>query len=241
MFLLHGFGRSPSMWSPFLEAWERRGGTPGVALELAFHGADSVESFEAEVERLAGLIAKQGPAMLVGYSLGGRLALALGLRYPELLSGLVLLGTNPGIDEAERAGRQDWEEGWATLLENEGIEAFAEQWSKLPLFAAAPEAIRRQRRLERCKQDPSSLAQAMRVLGLGRMASAWGRLGELTMPVGWIAGGEDAKFCALGERAAAEVGRLECIAGAGHDVPLEAPEALAEVLWQWAMEWKVKR
>ena len=72
----------------------------------------------------------------------------------------------------------------------------------------------------------------LRGIGTGSMAPLWDRLAELTMPATVVAGSDDAKFVALGERLAAAIPDAEFVVvpGAGHGLPREAPEALARVL-----------
>jgi 2-succinyl-6-hydroxy-2,4-cyclohexadiene-1-carboxylate synthase len=84
---------------------------------------------------------------------------------------------------------------------------------------------------DRMRNTASGLAAALRGLGTGVMPSLWDRLGELAMPVELVVGERDVKFRAIAERmeAALPDARLHVVAGAGHAVQLEAPEAVAEV------------
>ncbi len=69
----------------------------------------------------------------------------------------------------------------------------------------------------------------MRGLGTGEMRSLWGRLGELSMPVTFLAGDRDAKFAAIGDRVARACPdcRLVVVSG-GHRLPLENPGAVVD-------------
>ena len=64
------------------------------------------------------------------------------------------------------------------------------------------------------------------------MPPLWDRLGELAMPVTLVVGERDAKFRALAERMHERLpdGEIVVVAGAGHAVALEAPEAVAEAI-----------
>jgi pimeloyl-ACP methyl ester carboxylesterase len=100
------------------------------------------------------------------------------------------------------------------------------------LFAGTPPDAARVWRKDLLRNDPADLAAVLRGIGTGAMTPLWDRLGELTMPTTVVAGADDAKFVALGERLAAAIdgGELVVVPGAGHGLPREAPQALAEVL-----------
>ena len=83
------------------------------------------------------------------------------------------------------------------------------------------------------RNDPRALAAVLRGLGAGAMAPMWERLHELTMPVTLLAGERDAKYVAIaGEQLLASLphAELTIVPGAGHGIPREAPEAVAEAI-----------
>ena len=82
------------------------------------------------------------------------------------------------------------------------------------------------------RNDPRALAAVLRGMGTGAMEPLWERLRTLTMPATVLAGAEDPKFVALGERLAAALpdGELVVVPGAGHGLPREAPEAVVAAL-----------
>jgi 2-succinyl-6-hydroxy-2,4-cyclohexadiene-1-carboxylate synthase len=165
--------------------------------------------------------------------MGGRLALAVALALPERVEALLLVGATAGIaDAGERAARARDDAALADRIERDGIEAFAEAWSALPLFAGQPRGVAAAAHAERLRQSPAGLAAALRGMGTGVMPPLWDRLGELAMPVAVLAGERDAKFRELGERIAAAVpeGRFDVVPGAGHAAHLEQPDAVADAL-----------
>ncbi len=218
---------------------------PSHALAVCGHAGESPPStsagpaaFEAEVDRLATVVQAEVPAprLVVGYSLGGRLALGLLVRHPVLFQGAVLIGANPGIaGEDARAARRGDDERWARLIEEEGLAAFDRQWSDLPLF-------RSQRRLEadvleeqraiRLGHDAAALAGAMMALSLGAMPDYRPALRGVACRVELIVGGLDAKFESLARQMAKALpnASVHVVEGAGHNVPLEAPAELARLL-----------
>lgn len=248
--LLHGFAGTPEVWQPVLEHLPEELRRDAWAPALAGHGIaapiSGPDSFEAEVERLAaGLDELVGPDRpnrelphLVGYSLGGRLALGLLARHRERFSGATLIGANPGLDPPglgtpeERVARRAADERWARQLEEEGLQAFLDAWEAQPLFASqTPEQRREQRRL-RSDLEPRALAAAHRALSLAGMPDYRPDLAKLDLPVTLVAGEADPKFHRLALEMAKALPRTEVhlVPRVGHNVVLEAPRAVAEII-----------
>jgi pimeloyl-ACP methyl ester carboxylesterase len=164
--------------------------------------------------------------------MGGRFALHLALARPDLVTRLVLISTTAGIDDADRRAERRRADGFlAERVERDGVEAFVAWWLSRPLFATLPAggaAVD-----SRVGNTAAGLASSLRRAGTGTQEPLWDRLGELSMPVLVMAGGRDDAYLALGRRLAEGIGAnasLVTVAGAGHSVPLEAPEAVANAL-----------
>ena len=228
LFTLHGFtGRA--------DAW--RDVAPSTGLSLAGHAPDLPVppgwSFDREVDRIARLIAP-GPVHLAGYSMGGRVALALACRRPELIARLTLVSVHPGLSDPQAAkDRVEADERWCALMLGAGMAAFVAEWEAQPMWrsqlALAP-AVRERQRRERLEHSPAQLAASLRALGLGAMPDLWPRLAGLPCPVDWVAGADDDRFADLARRASASCGRAIAIAGAGHNLLLERPDEVARIL-----------
>lgn len=193
--------------------------------------------FEASADLLLPEL-PQGGATWIAYSLGARVALSLALRHPGRCERLVLIGGNPGLEEAAaRAARARWDASWAARLAAEPLVEVFEDWGRLPIFESQrrlpPELLRAQDRL-RCSHPGAGLAAVMRCLGLAAMPNYWPRLLELP-PTLFVAGALDEKYTAIGRRmsAAAPQVELRLIPGAGHNPLLESPAALAAVIEGW--------
>lgn len=236
--LLHGFSGSGESWSAvrYRLAPERE----IVAPSLVGHGgheAVRVTDFESEVDRIAGQLAAKSHAYdLAGYSLGGRVALGLLVRHPDLFRSATLIGAHAGLEsEEERAERRNADEHLCQILERLGISAFVAKWESIPLFASQkglpPEVLEGQRRA-RLLHDPNELARSLRLTGLGMMPSYWGALPSIRIPTTFVAGSLDEKFVKLARRMAELVpeAALEIVPNAGHNVALETPAALAGIL-----------
>jgi 2-succinyl-6-hydroxy-2,4-cyclohexadiene-1-carboxylate synthase len=236
--LLHGFGQTAEAWAPVLAALPRPVAT--VALTLPGHAeAPPVgPDFDAVVDQLAAALAalSPGPLPVMGYSLGGRLALGLVVRHPARVARAVVVGAHPGLEDASaRAQRAEDDEVWAQRLSAEGPAAFFAAWTAQPLFASQARlspARLAPRQAARQAHAPEPLAEALRRLSLARMPTWTGALAHSPIPLTYVVGAEDAKFMAVAaalQRARPDLA-LRIVPGVGHDVGLEAPEVLAALL-----------
>ncbi|MEO8876996.1 MAG: alpha/beta fold hydrolase, partial [Polyangiaceae bacterium] len=197
---LHGFLGSPAMWE---RVQSLVGNSRTAALDLPGHGPNPLfppepSDFFSAVDALSARIPFREPALVVGYSMGARLALALTIRHPEKFSAAVLIGVDAGIeDEAMRDERKTWDDGWAARAKTESLDAFATAWEKLPIFdtqRTISEAARADLRKQRTSHTSHGISWAMRALGLGRMPSLWPELSKLRVPVSLVTGELDRKF-----------------------------------------------
>ncbi len=241
--LLHGFTGAPASWEAVVERRGTAAGSPAAfAPPLLGHdgtpGPPDVGGWDDELDRLAGLVRARfdGPVTLSGYSLGGRVALGLLARHPELFAAAALIGANPGpAGPAERGARREMDEVWARLLERDGLPTFVAAWEALPLFRTQRlldrDVLERQRRI-RLAHDPAGLVRALRALGLGAMPDYRPALERIAMPVRIVAGEADQKFRVLAGEMAERLprARTTIVAGAGHNVVLERPAEIARLL-----------
>lgn len=242
LLLLHGFtGSAESM----AEIAGRLAGFARVArLELVGHGESEAPTALAPyaMEACARQIAEAARALgfvrphLLGYSMGGRAALAAALAQPAAFDRLVLVGATAGIaDPAARAARIAADEALAQSIEQGGLERFVDDWMAQPLFASqirlGADALAHARR-QRLANRPHGLANSLRGMGAGAMPPLHDRLAAFEHPVLLVVGDEDAKFQAIARDLAARLpdARIETIAAAGHAAHLEAPDRVAEVV-----------
>lgn len=227
---VHGMGGGPEDWRPVQTR------QPGLSLEVD----SSAETPEAAAKKLADQVASlvSGSFALCGYSLGGRIAL---LATRDLLGrkkkpdGLILVSTGLGFaGEDERSARNAKDEEWASLAASNPGE-FWKKWYEQDIFASlagVPEASRLNWLDQRKALDGDTLAGQLRHLGPGRHADLLPILKEVIakgVKVFYIAGSLDAKYVAVSEQVKAIPGTLvDQIVGAGHIIPLEAPDALAQ-------------
>jgi 2-succinyl-6-hydroxy-2,4-cyclohexadiene-1-carboxylate synthase len=226
---LHGFAATARHWDRVVAALR-----PERWIPLALDLADADPLTPDGVSSLVGRSCDER-FVLVGYSMGGRLALHTALAIPERVSRLVLLSASAGIaDAGERAARRAAEEALAAEIEHGPISAFIERWRAVPLFASDPDWVLDEVAADELRCSPPVLVASLRNLGPGAMTPMWERLGELRMPVALLAGADDGAYVDAGRRMAAAIehATLSVVPGVGHRVALQAPEAVVRALEQ---------
>lgn len=177
----------------------------------------------------AGQVFRGNGRALIGYSMGGRLALHSLLEPNHPWQAAVIISANPGLEnETDRASRRATDAEWATRALTGNWQQFFNDWNAQPVLAST--AIRDPQSSGRLMQRRREVARSFVDWSLGAQESLWERLGEISIPVLWIAGENDAKFLSLAERASALMPRssLAIAPGSGHRVPWEAEQWLAE-------------
>lgn len=240
LLLLHGFTGSAATWRPLAERLAPLRRT--LAVDLIGHGESDAPAdparYTAEqcVADLLALLDALGVGRfdLLGYSLGGRIALQLAAAAPARVGRLVLESSTAGIaDPAERHARAAADDALADAIERDGLAAFVDRWERLPLWAsqaALPADIRARLRAQRLRNRPHGLANSLRGMGAGRPAPLWDQLPALGMPALLLAGALDEKYCALARAMASAMPRaqLAIVPGAGHAIHLERPDVFTD-------------
>jgi len=227
--LLHGFTGTP-------ESFAGLDAPPGcVAAVLGGHlGSPVLGGYWDEVERLAAL--GQGCDGLLGYSLGGRLALGILARYPERFRRSVIVSAHPGLaTEAERSQRREGDARFVRVLREQGLEAFVDRWQALPLWStqqALSEVVRREQREQRLRHTADGLAESLSQHGLAEMPDLRPLLAHVRADVHLLAGEHDGKFVELSRELSRIMtgAQLAIVPGAGHNLLLERPALCRELL-----------
>ncbi len=236
--LLHGFTGGPESFRDIVAGAGL--GASAFTPWLPGHGAAphrvATGRFDDAVDDLARAIPFAEPCTLLGYSMGARVALRLLVRHADRFARAILVGAHPGLDDDDaKAERRRWEQGLAALLATGGLAAFVDAWEALPVLLparAVPAARLAHRRAVRMEHTPQGLAHALAVLGLAAMPGTTAALPHIAVPVTFVVGAEDDKFRAVAHTMAARLpaARVVEVPRAGHDVVLEAPEALIPLL-----------
>lgn len=238
LLLVHGFTGS-------VEAWGEetlRGLAQGfqvVAVDLLGHGASDVSDdpmrygIDEMLRDLCQVLdaAAVDQARWLGYSMGGRIALAGAIRKPSRVSALILESASPGLaGEKERQARRRADEALAEGILRGGMEAFVDHWMGLPLFATQgklPNPVLQASRERRLKNSPEALAACLRGNGTGAQPSFWEDLETIQAPTLLMAGEEDVKFTEIARRMSQSIPEadLRVVPRAGHSIHLENPFA----------------
>ncbi len=239
---LHGFTGSSATWDEVIGVL--KGQFRMIAVDLTGHGKTSipkeVRRFQM-AEQLADLEALFTELTimnftLVGYSMGGRIALAYTKEYPKRVKTLILESASPGLKTVEeRAARAHADLQLAKRIETEGIKAFVDFWENIPLFATQKQLTdeaRQKIRNERLNQHIEGLAGSLKGIGTGSQPSYWSNLHEIRLPVLLMTGEMDEKFVTISREMKSEFPNAEhkTVKKVGHAIHVEKPILFATMV-----------
>jgi 2-succinyl-6-hydroxy-2,4-cyclohexadiene-1-carboxylate synthase len=237
LLLLHGFTGSSESMAELGAGLRLRHRV--LRLDLVGHGESpaprELEAYSMErcVAQIVAALDARGieRAHVIGYSMGGRAALALAAWQPERVNSTLLVGASAGLaDPAARAARIADDEALAERIESGGLARFVDAWMALPLFASqkrlGSQALAHTR-AQRLHNRPHGLANSLRGMGSGAQPPLHMQLAQVRAPVMLVHGEEDAKFAGIAQQLAAALpdARAVAVANAGHACHLEAPAA----------------
>lgn len=246
---LHGFTGSGRMWTHITR--RLAGDYWSIQPDLLGHGQTSAPiqterySMTSAADDLVVLLDSLSvdTCSVVGYSMGGRLALSLALLHPSRIRSLVLESASPGLrGDAERMDRRQHDDTLAERIVRNGVASFVAEWERLPLFATQTGVSLPVKDLQgevRRSQRAVGLAGSLRGMGTGVQPSWWDSLGHLRVPTLLLTGELDAKFTAT----AAEMIRLiprarhVVVSQAGHTIHLEQPDIYLRFLLEFFDEY----
>ncbi len=235
---LHGFLGAKEdwqeMWNLLSDSFFCLGFDLFDLFDLPGHGPSPISTDYLNV--LSDEIARKAAPnpILIGYSLGGRLALQLAQADPSRYSHVIALSAHPGImEEKERQARLTYDLQWIDKLKHLEMDAFLTQWYDQPLFRSLhkrPDLLHSI--LEKRKtQDPKKMADVMSLLSPARQ-KAITAFHPRTL---FLYGDEDEKYQKLYSTLPKEV-CVRKIKQSGHVVHLENPKACAMRIQEWLEE-----
>lgn len=231
---LHGFTGDGTAMLPMVE--ECRDGRPALLIDLIGHGAsdapDNVEQYSmaSVVDQVLSVIGPReiGSVHLIGYSMGGRVAMSIAARAPWYFASITTISSSPGIhDPVERAARHDADLARADHLEDIGVAEFIAEWLTLDLFApymASLDAADRSATISQREQATArGLANSLRGSGTGAMPPVWLTLPALRSPLLTVAGSLDERYVDIAARMAqaAPFAETHVVENAGHVTHVE--------------------
>lgn len=174
---------------------------------------------------------------LVGYSMGGRLALYLALHFPQRFPKIVLESASPGLKtQQERDARIQHDFKLARQLETSDFSLFLSNWYNQPLFASLKNHPEFNRIIEaKLQNNPFELAKSLRNLSTGCQPCLWDKLKQNTNPLLLLVGEYDRKFLSINTEMArlCEAARLQIISSCGHNIHFEDVNAFSEQIRQF--------
>lgn len=242
---LHGFMGSGNDWNEVIEFLSPQ--YYCLTVDLPGHGGTGLDknidySFEktaiAMMETMRQSDIKK--CFLVGYSMGGRLALFLTLRYPRYFSKTVLESASPGLrTQQEREVRRIQDSQISEELKKGPFKSFLEKWYRKHVFQGITGGRGFTRLItDRLQNDPKMLAQSLRFLGTGKQPSLWDELPQNENPLFLLVGENDIKFQAI----AGEMAKLnrsiktKIIEGCSHNIHFQEPELFAQYINEFFTE-----
>lgn len=239
--LLHGFSGSARAMACIAEGLSDAHRT--LSIDLVGHGRSEAPrdpaaySMTACVDQLVAVLdaLELNCADWIGYSMGGRVALALAVSHPARMTSALLVGASAGIRDArQRAERVRADEALAERIERDGVESFVDFWlSQAFLFDAqrlGERGLAEAREL-RLANSARGLAASLRGMGSGAQSPLHDALAQVGIPVCLAVGADDAKFRDLAAEICQELpnARLEVVPGAGHAAHTDNPAAFLEL------------
>jgi len=142
--------------------------------------------------------------ILLGYSMGGRIALQFAIKFPQLIEAVILIGSTPGIENKKQQQKRRTDDSkLSEKLRTQPYAKFLEYWFNQPLLKSQkniPTPYLKEMLERRKKNDPQTLAYYLSTLGTGTMPSAWTNLHRCKFPTLLVTGSADLKFTIIAEK-----------------------------------------
>ena len=228
---LHGFTQTKESWLPVVESLTVK--TEVTLIDAPGHGESPIDG--RNLSQTADDAAETMPTgILVGYSMGARIALHMALQHPDKVRGLVLVSGTPGLrSESECAERRTSDEALAEHIDEIGVSQFITEWLANPMFQGLSAQFADVPK--RNTNTAQGLGDSLRFAGTGTQVPLWDQLKNLHMPVLVITGEHDQKFTDIGREMAAEIPNCEyrVMPGVGHTCHLEDISQFVHIFEEW--------
>ncbi|MDY0083119.1 MAG: 2-succinyl-6-hydroxy-2,4-cyclohexadiene-1-carboxylate synthase [Ignavibacteriaceae bacterium] len=242
VFFLHGFTGCAEEWLPVIAQMPNNYNY--VAIDIIGHGKSdypsnstlySVDSLVQQIKFIKDKLTKE-KIFLLGYSMGGRLALNFTVNYPEDLSGLILESSTAGIkNDDERSKRYETDLKLVEYIESHSIEEFIELWSDQELFNTQLRFSNDKLKMLKKKKAAANkigYANSLRGFSTGIMPPVHDQLKKIPFKVLLITGDLDSKFTGINARIAKRFfkAKHKIVRNSGHNTHLEEPKRFIEIV-----------
>lgn len=236
---LHGFSEDISTWN-FLKL----NGYQLILIDLIGHGKSekphSLKYYEVDVIiKHLNIIIKELDIKnysILGYSMGGRIALAYAIKYQNKIDKLILESASYGEEGLlNRLKRRRNDFKLARTIEKNGIQWFNQYWSNLSIFNSQknlPIGIIDEINKRRLSNVPFALANTLKSSGQGKFPCLKKQIMKLSLPILYISGEYDKKYEEIGkafEKLNSNV-KHAILNNCGHNTHIEAPRIFTKIL-----------
>ncbi len=233
LWCLHGNLQQPGVWRELTQKLQDK--DPELQIQLI----NLWETLEADCWAWANAFCqtvqldaahqRESQHYLLGYSLGGRLAWHALIAKPELWTGAVIVSADVGVATLQQKEQcLDRDRTWANRFLAEPWNDLLAAWDALPVFCGRPCSTPR---LE-AEFDRQKIARTFEVYSKGHMDDLASAIQGLSIPIAYVTGRDDQRYCQLGKTLDMRCSTLTHIQidNAGHRVPWEQPEAFLRTL-----------
>lgn len=213
-------------------------------VELPGHDGSPIQIIDNQLlavfEKIEHLLApfdlNQKELVILGYSMGARIALHYALAYPQKVKKLILLSVSPGIEDVqERSQRFEQDLKLSNHMLDLGLEDFLIEWAQHPLIQSqhiVPKPLKKIIHQRRLHHNIEGLAQSLIAYSPGKLPSLWNRLSEIMCPIYLITGENDLKYCEIAKRIQQLIPSavMHIVPNVGHAPHIEAPDVFMLLL-----------
>ncbi|MCR9984623.1 2-succinyl-6-hydroxy-2,4-cyclohexadiene-1-carboxylate synthase [Vibrio diabolicus] len=229
---LHGFLGSGADWQACLDELTR---FERIVIDLPGHGRsqftkcnDLDDCCKLLNSTLSLLFPPQQPLILIGYSMGGRIAMhgIANQCFSDLnIVGAIVEGGNFGLQtESEKQVRLENDARWAKRFKTEPLECVLNDWYQQAVFSSLNHEQRQTLIAKRSDNLGSAVSSMLMATSLAKQAYLLPTLKKQNIPMYYLCGAKDQKFSQLAQRSGLAYRQVE---GAGHNVHQEQPQQFA--------------
>ena len=240
---LHGFLGNQKEWLDIIKSLKNKYRI--ILFDLPGHGGSvfdvnkidkKIYEFTNTTNTIVNILKKLNvnKSMLIGYSMGGRLALNLAIKYPSIFSKVFIESASPGLEtEQEILKRKANDEKTAKLIKELNFSEFIDNWYNQKVFEGIKKSLKYEDlKNQRLKNDTNNIALALKGLSVANMPCLWNKLSNLKLPLYFIAGKNDEKYCIIGQRMSQYSQKIsfKIVNNCGHNIHFENREEYLNLL-----------